>query len=91
MKTKKVQIQKPVRVDPPQLLDPSGMVDKAVMMTAKEAMKWFESEAQRWAERSGESLSSSRGVLSRWLYFFALFSRQAEEIKSLFGKHFQSA
>lgn len=91
MPNKKVQVQKSVKVDPSQLLDPSGMVDRAVKMTDNEAAKWFESEAKRWAERSGETLSSSRGVLSRWLYFFALFTNQAGQISSLFGRHYQSA
>lgn len=55
------------------------------------AAEWFEGESERWSAWSGQSLTNSMGVLSRWLHFFSLQRGTSQRIQSLFGQHMHLA
>lgn len=71
-------------------LNPDELIHHALKAgQAGGAKAWMDAEAQKWAARSGEPLSTTKGVISRWLHFFALFinSEVAGEVRRHYGTH----
>jgi hypothetical protein len=55
------------------------------------ADEWFQTTAQEWATRTGHTVPTSRGVLSRWLHFFSTFNGKSQLIRQRFGRYMQEA
>lgn len=92
MKSAKQTLQKEAaQVTLVQPLNHNKIVWDAVNMPDDMAHGWFEAEAGRWADRSGQHITSSRGVLARWLYFFSLFMGSAAIIRSRYGQYMKEA
>ena len=74
-------------------LNPERLVFEGTHLSASDAAIWFEDQVKLWTEQFGCSVEITRGVLSRWLHFFALFQGNgaAEIIRLRFGQHLQQA
>jgi hypothetical protein len=74
-------------------LDPDYLIHHALKAGPDGADQWMEEEAQLWSEESGVKLNLTKGVIARWLHFFALFKGNgvAEQIRRLYGRYMEIA
>jgi hypothetical protein len=71
--------------------EPADLLAEATLLNDKDSAEWFEHHVAVWAKHSGFSLESTRGVFSRWLYYFGLQNGIGPKIQNRFGKHFAAA